>query len=50
MGYVYGVSHLNNAIAYIQNNRVKHFLVASPQLVTIITSFMLSLENTFQIG
>lgn len=47
VGYAYGESHLNNALVYIKNNRIKHCLQQSKELRDIIESFKLPLEKAF---
>lgn len=47
-GDVYRIDHLTNSIDYIRNNREKHHLKESDELTEIITSFLVTMEEAYQ--
>ena len=48
-GEVYGSSYLQNAIGYIENNRIKHRLSDSKILREIIQGFVVSMDEAYRV-
>ncbi len=49
-GVIYGSTYLDNTLAYILNNRVKHKLELSIELEEVIDDFVISVEDGYDTG